>query len=498
MKKKQKILAAGAAGVAATAILVPLILTGNEPVSAGNNLESHLKMDRKPVEREGGIAKSYAGIVERVSPAVVSVYTTKAIADPYRGLPRNLRYFYGLPDYDPRNAPKQSGVGSGVIISKDGFVLTNHHVAAEVDEIRVYHSGHDKSYEAKLIGSDKSTDVAIIRIVAEREFDPITVGDSDLVRAGDVALAFGSPFGLDSTVSMGIVSAVGRKNVGLVDYGNFIQTDASINRGNSGGALVDADGRLIGINTAIFSASGGNNGIGFAIPVNLAVDVASQLMDGGEVERGYLGILMQDVTPELADYFGREEDRGVVVARVEEGSPADRAGLRSEDLIVAINGEAVRNSETLKVDIGTKRSGTEVKFTVIRDGKERLLTAVLDGANRERLTRLPERWRQGQPSMANRSSTELVEGVTVEDLTPRTRAAFRVDPQTTGVVVTAVEASSPESNRRLRVGDVIFEIERETVASIADTERAKGEADDRGLLVRVRSFDGSVRLLVLK
>ncbi|MEM9480197.1 MAG: PDZ domain-containing protein, partial [Verrucomicrobiota bacterium] len=332
---------------------------------------------------------------------------------------------------------------------------------------------------------------------ADREFEPITVGDSTQVRAGDVALAFGSPFGLDSTVSMGIVSAVGRKNVGLVDYGNFIQTDASINRGNSGGALVDADGRLIGINTAIFSASGGNNGIGFAIPVNLAVDIASQLMDGGEVERGYLGILMQDITPELAEYFGRDDDRGVVVARVEEGAPADKAGLRSEDLIIGIDGAFVRNSETLKVDIGTKRPGTEVKFEIIRNGKEKKLTAVLGGANPERLTKRSQRWRESAPA-ANQGRIELVEGVIVEDLTPRNRATYRIGNQSNGVVVTAIEGSSPESNQRLRVGDVIFEIEREAVNSVAEIGRLTEQSGDRGLLVRVRSIDGSVRLLVLK
>ena len=307
MKKKQTLLVIVAAAVLGS--VYPFVVTGKEKVSSGG-LVSHLDIDQKPLKREGGFAKSYADVVDRVGPAVVSVYTAKAKADPYQNLPRAYRNYYGIPDYDPALAPKQNGIGSGVIISRDGYILTNHHVAGEADEIKVHHSGHGRSYDARLIGSDKATDIAIIKIDADRDFEAVTVGDSSKVRSGDVVLAFGSPFGLDRTVSMGIVSAVGRNNVGLVDYGNFIQTDASINRGNSGGALVDADGRLVGINTAIFSLSGGNNGIGFAIPANMAIDVASQLLDGGKVERGYLGILMQALDEELADYFDRKDMKG--------------------------------------------------------------------------------------------------------------------------------------------------------------------------------------------
>ncbi len=491
MKKNQTILVVAAAAVLGS--FYPFVVTGKEKDKAG--LESRLKIDKKPVDREGGIARSYANIVEEVNPSVVSVYTATAVQDPYRDLPRNLRYYYGIPDYDPSKAPKQNGVGSGVIISEDGFILTNHHVAGNADEIKVYHADHGRSYDARLIGSDKSTDIAVIKIDVDRDFKPITIADSEKVRAGDVVLAFGSPFGLDRTVSMGIVSAVGRNNVGLVDYGDFIQTDASINRGNSGGALVDADGRLVGINNAIFSLSGGNNGIGFAIPANLAVNVASQLMNGGEVERGYLGILMQGMNEELAEYFKRDDLRGVLVARVESGSPADEAGFETDDLIMRLDGEKVNDIAELRMDISSKHPGTRVTFTVLRDGKERDLKAELGRVEQGRRVSLVEPRRNSQRVAPSRD--EFVKGVVIENITPRMRVAYRLGNEVEGVIVTSVDRRASDSNRRLRPGDIILEIEREKTRSVEEAMKARKAAGDEGLLVRVRGLDGNTKLLVL-
>ena len=310
---------------------------------------------------------SYAEAVERAAPAVVNVYTAKLVRERPNPLLEDpfLRRFFGrlLPESRPR---LQTSLGSGVIIDREGHILTNHHVIAGADEIEVaLRDGRHAS--AKLVGSDPDTDLALLRIELPRL--PVAVlGDSRRLRVGDVVLAIGNPFGVGQTVTLGIVSAVGRRGLGINTFEDFIQTDAAINPGNSGGALVDASGRVVGINSAIFSRSGGSLGIGFAIPTHIARTVAKELIAHGRVVRGWLGVQIQDLDPRLAESFGLRVAQGVVVAAVLRGGPADRAGLRPGDVILRIGGRPVRDARDALDRIAARRPGERVVLEGLRDG----------------------------------------------------------------------------------------------------------------------------------
>jgi serine protease Do len=296
-----------------------------------------------------------------------------------------MRRFFGAPTLGPRrgfnlpplNMPPQQGIGSGVIVPQDGYILTNNHVIDNADEVRVV-MNDGREYTAKVVGRDPKSDVAVIKIEGKDDLPTVPLADSEKVEVGDVVLAVGNPFGIGQTVTKGIVSATGRGGAVGLDYEDFIQTDAAINPGNSGGALVDVDGRLIGINTAILSRSGGNQGIGFAIPVNLAHDVMESLVTDGVVTRGFLGVMIQDLTPALAEQFNVEEGtRGAVVGDVTPKSPADKAGLKSGDVIVDFNGKKVRDSRHLKLEVARTKPGESVPLKVIRDGKTKELTVTV-------------------------------------------------------------------------------------------------------------------------
>ncbi len=310
---------------------------------------------------------SYAEAVERAAPAVVNVYTAKLVRERPNPLLEDpfLRRFFGrlLPESRPR---LQTSLGSGVIIDREGHILTNHHVIAGADEIEVaLRDGRHAS--AKLVGSDPDTDLALLRIELPRL--PVAVlGDSRRLRVGDVVLAIGNPFGVGQTVTLGIVSAVGRRGLGINTFEDFIQTDAAINPGNSGGALVDASGRVVGINSAIFSRSGGSLGIGFAIPTHIARTVAKELIAHGRVVRGWLGVQIQDLDPRLAESFGLRVAQGVVVAAVLRGGPADRAGLRPGDVILRIDGRPVRDAREALDRIAARRPGERIVLEGLRDG----------------------------------------------------------------------------------------------------------------------------------
>lgn len=278
-----------------------------------------------------GLQTTFAPIVEKVAPSVVSIHTSKSVR-----VPRGLRDFFGMPG-PGMGRETQRGLGSGVIVSEDGFILTNRHVIEAADEISVHLADH-REFKAKKIGADPGTDIAVLKIEATG-LPLLPFADSDKARVGDIVLAVGNPFGLAQTVTMGIISGLGRGGMGIVDYENFIQTDASINPGNSGGALVDLSGQLVGINTAIFSRNGGNEGIGFAVPSDLAQEVLNSIRKNGRVIRGYLGTVIQPVTPELATAFKLKETTGALVADVTPGSPADKAGIEHGDVILSLDGK---------------------------------------------------------------------------------------------------------------------------------------------------------------
>src|SRR5437899_119876 len=333
-------------------------------------------LDERPIARDAGSHASFAPVVKKVAPAVVKVFTTTRIHNTgFNGMPDNmddmLRRFFGdqFEGRTPRRnhgPTKQEGIGSGVVVTKDGYILTNNHVVDGADEVKVaLQDGRD--FTAKVIGRDPKSDVAVIKIEA-KDLPAVTMADSDKVEVGDVVLAVGNPFGIGQTVTTGIVSATGRAGAVGLDYEDFIQTDAAINPGNSGGALVDADGRLIGINTAILSRSGGNQGIGFAIPANLARDVMQSLVKDGHVTRGYLGVMIQDVTPALAKEFKLKDSAGALIGDVVPKSPADKAGLKSGDVIVEIKGKKVTDSRHLRLEVARTKPGESVPVKGLRDG----------------------------------------------------------------------------------------------------------------------------------
>ncbi len=318
---------------------------------------------------------SYADAVDAAAPAVVNVYTTKIVTERASPLYKDpiFRYFFG-----DRLAPRQrleTSLGSGVIVSDQGYILTNNHVIEGAADIQVA-LRDGRSIEATLVGTDSDTDLAVLKI-GMQDLPAITFGSSDKLRVGDVVLAIGNPFGVGQTVTIGIASATGRNRVGISTFENFIQTDAAINPGNSGGALINALGQLVGINTAIFSRSGGSQGIGFAIPVDLAKDVMSQIIETGHVVRGWLGVEGQDITPQLAESFGLQGVRGVIIAGVQRSGPAARAGLRPGDILTHINGEPVIDSKTAMTLIAGFPPGTRITLRILRAGLVMELEAVV-------------------------------------------------------------------------------------------------------------------------
>ncbi|MBP9913141.1 MAG: DegQ family serine endoprotease [Opitutaceae bacterium] len=427
-----------------------------------NPAKPELRVDSTPVsEGKTAVVTSYAEVVEPVQKAVVSVYSTKIVAQRVSPNPMLRQFFGDLPDQTREK--KEEGLGSGVIVSANGYIITNNHVIEGADELSVL-LPDDREYKAKLIGADPKTDVAVIKIEAEN-LPTVTLADSDKLRVGDVVFAVGNPLGVGQTVTMGIVSAKGRNKLGLLDsvqgYEDFIQTDAAINMGNSGGALIDAKGRLVGINSAIVSTTRGNIGIGFAIPANLAASIMHSLIETGTVARGYLGVITESVTAEIAESLGLpKETKGVAIADITPDSPAEKAGLKRTDVILAVNGRNVGSLEDLRLTIAQTVPGSKVALKVVRDGKESTIEVTLGT-----LTDKPN---------------ELLAGVNVSPLTEEMRRRLGVDARVTGLVVTDVDEKSPYADR-LVPNVVIIEINR---ASVADVTGAKAQLrDGRNLLL---------------
>jgi serine protease Do len=417
-------------------------------------------------------------MIEAVTPAVVTVYTTKQA----QGSRRMIMPFLEENVPGQRRRP-ESGQGSGVVVGSDGVILTNNHVIDGADRIEVQLQGARGRVVATLVGADPKTDLAVLRIDA-KGLPVITFADSDRVRVGDLAFAIGNPFGVGPSVSMGIVSATGRGGVGIVDYEDFIQTDASINPGNSGGALVDSLGRLVGINTAIYSRGGGNIGIGFAVPANLAKRVKDQLLDGGKVVRGYLGVQIGELTPELARKFGGEAGTGALVGEVLDDSPAAKAGLVAGDVIVRADGRPVGDPRQLRLQIAGVAPGSEISLTVLRDGREqeeRVTVGELPGD--------PVVAGGGQPGEPGRL------GVTLQDLTPQVRQQAQVPARIQGALITQVEDGSRAERAGLRPGMIITEVERRPVADASATVQQLRLASG-DVLLRVW-FEGANRWIVV-
>jgi serine protease Do len=490
--------AAVAGGVAVFAVL--------QSTSFGRDTEAlpRFNIQDAPISREAGRGSSYAPIIKKAAPSVVNIYTTRTVhmrpmQNPFFNDPM-FHHFFG-PDSDQRNGRsmthKEQSLGSGVIVSSDGYILTANHVVDGADEVKVALATGGNEFTAKVIGTDAPTDVAVLKITA-KDLPVITIADSDKLEVGDVVLAIGSPFALNQTVTLGIVSALGRSALGISDYENFIQTDAAINPGNSGGALVDTEGRLIGINTAIFSRSGGSQGVGFAVPVNLARSVMERLIKFGKVTRGYLGVsLQQEITPDLAREFNLPDTDGAMVAGIQQNTPAAKAGLENGDVIRLVDGRKIKDSQQLRLLISQTAPGTKVTLTVLRSepGKKTaeqsiaITLGTLPGEMAERGSRV-------RPNGQNSSDQDALDGVEVDDLNANARRQFNIPAHIHGALVTVVDEDSKAAAAQLREGDVIQEINRHPVNNADDAvELSKNAKGDR-ILLRVWS-QGRSRFVVV-
>lgn len=412
-------------------------------------------------------SRAFSEIASVVSPAVVNISTTKVVKrdDPFWEDPF-YELFSPFRNFRMPKKWKEQSLGSGVIVSADGYIITNNHVVEHADEIRV--TLYDKrSFRAKVVGVDAKTDVAVVKI-SEDKLPTVRWGDSDRLQVGEFVLAVGNPFGLSHTVTMGIISAVGRANVGIADYEDFIQTDAAINPGNSGGPLVNIQGEIIGINTAIFSRSGGYQGIGFAVPSNMAKLVMNQLVERGKVTRGWLGVTIQELTPELAQKFGLTATKGALIGDVAKGSPAEKAGLKRGDVILALNGKKVSDVGNLRNMVAQSRVGAEIPLTVMRGGKELSITVVIAELPKDAVESLPG-------AAPDERGFDWFSGLTVIDLTREIARQLGLHKDEKGVVVVRVEPGSAVEEGDIRKGDVIQEIDRRKIENLGEYNKAISE-----------------------
>ncbi|MGH9748181.1 MAG: DegQ family serine endoprotease [Candidatus Acidiferrales bacterium] len=428
----------------------------------------------------GSFTNGFSAVLKPALPAVVNIHTSKVVKqhqgfNPFGSDPM-FRQFFG-DQFGQQGKPqpeREQSLGSGVILTPDGIIVTNNHVIDGASDIKVQLSDK-REFRAKLIGTDPKTDVAILKIEASG-LPTLPLGDSSSLHVGDLVFAIGDPFGIGETATMGIVSATGRGGLGIENYEDFIQTDASINPGNSGGAMIDLHGNLVGINTAILTGgSGGNQGVGFAIPISLAKNVMDQILTHGKVVRGYLGVYIQDVTPEIAKAFGLEQAGGALVGDVSPDTPAARAGLKKGDVILKLNGEPVDSRNQLTLRVSQTPPGTPVKLGVWHDGKMEDLSITLG--------ELPDKSAKAEGEET--SGNSALEGVDVDEITPEIAQDLKLPAGTHGVVVTAVDPSSPAATTGLSRGDVIQEVNHKPVHSVAEYNQAITSTGKRPVLLLV-------------
>jgi serine protease Do len=492
------------AAVLALCLTLPLVSRGRDV-----NELPRFKIQDAPINRETRGVTSYAPIIKRAAPSVVNIYSTRIVRErpwpPFFNDPWFHRFFG--PDFDPRTEPgrrpranKEQGLGSGVIVSSDGYILTANHVVDGADEVKVALATDGKEFTARVVGMDRPTDIAVLKVDA-KDLPAIAIADSDKLEVGDVVLAIGNPFQVGQTVTMGIVSALGRGNFpfgAINEYEDFIQTDAAINPGNSGGALVDAEGRLIGINTAIISGSGGYQGVGFAVPINLARSVMERLIKFGKVTRGSIGVRLQpEITPDLAQEFHLPDQSGAMVTEVLPNTPASKAGLLSGDVIREVDGKPVDNMRQLRLMISQKAPGTKVTLTILRGeaGKQPAEKSIA-----VTLATLPnDQARRGDPTRPGREpgpDRDSLDGVEVADLDGNSRRQLDIPREIQGALVVRAEEGSNSAEAGLRQGDVILEINRQTVRSAEDAVDLSKKAKGNRVLLRVWRDGGSFFITV--
>ena len=450
-------------------LLTPILLAAMLGLAAP--AQAHLTADEVP---------SLAPLVKESAPAVVIVATQGKLQQPQTQEPHPFfdhpffeRYFGERPNPQPR---RPRAMGSGVIVdAENGYLLTNHHVIDNAEQITVALTDR-REFEAEVVGADPETDIALLKIDAD-SLTALPFADSNELQVGDYVVAIGNPFGLGQTITAGIVSAVGRSGLSLESYEDFIQTDAAINVGNSGGALINLKGELVGINTAIFSGRGGNIGIGFAIPINMARQIMDQLLTHGEIQRGRIGVQIQDLIPDLAEALGTSHERGAVVAQVIPGTPAEAAGIQIGDVIVEMNGEPVVGSSDLRNKVGLLRVGDAVRLTIERDGKPMTIELAVGESS--------------EVALGAGSQIPQLKGVVLGPLTPSSPLYEEVE----GALVIEVEVDTPAWNAGLREGDVIVEVNRREVKSTEEILEAL-EGSFPPLLLNIRRGDGARFILI--
>ena len=447
----------------------------------------------QPVTSSAGVRTSFAEVVNRVSPAVVTIRTESRSRSP-RQFPFMddpfFRRFFGdrLPTVPEQ---RQRGLGSGVIVSTDGYILTNHHVIDGAEEIEIEMTGR-QPLDAKLVGSDPPSDLAVLKINAS-DLTALALADSDKVQVGDLVLAVGNPLGIGQTVTMGIISAKSRRT-GLSNgsFEDFLQTDAPINRGNSGGALVDSNGNLVGINSQILSPSGGSIGIGFAIPSNMARDVLDQLLKSGEVRRGHLGIVVQPVTEDMAANLSLNNVRGLIVSQIQPGSAAERAGMKRGDVILALNGNAVSDPNSFRNDVAGTPPGNTVTLRVLREGNEQEMRATLEEFKVEERPVSPVR----NNSSESRGDQTGKLGLAVQPLTPAIAQQLGISAETQGLVVVEIDPAGPAADSGIQRGDVIEAVNQQPVRTVAEIRTALERSGDKPVLLLVNHKGTTIFLTI--
>ncbi len=447
-------------------VLAGILLTANFDMTFKGRASSDSAERQKLEEKMAAMrdwSEGFAAVAEYVTPSVVTVETETTVRyeDPftdYFGGDEFFRRFFGAPRGQPRQEQKLAGLGSGVIVSEDGYVITNNHVIDKTDKIKITLS-NGKTYDGKLIGTDARTDIAVVKI-DEKGLPAIKLANSDNIKVGQWAIAVGNPFSksLSHTVTAGIISGMSRSSVGLDSDVDFLQTDAAINPGNSGGALVNMNGELVGINAAILSRSGGYEGVGFAIPSNTAKSIMDQLIKTGKVVRGFVGVSMQDVDEQMAKAMGLKSAKGAVVAQIVEGSPADKAKLQAGDVIVKVNGKEMENSAEIRKQIVPKAPGTTVELTIIREGKELNVSVTLAEAPTETVT-------VKESAPAKKSFERL--GINVVTMTKDMAGKMNV-PNVPGVLITDIDQDGPSFSAGLRQNDIIQRVGRKDVKNVQE------------------------------
>jgi len=483
--------------VAVSFLIIGLIVASNLSLTPSSEARVEKFWTEGTGEAPADRPPSFADLAEKFSPAVVNVSTATIVKQteaqsPFGDKNSPFHEFFGDEFFkrffgdQPQRPFKRSSLGSGFIINADGYILTNNHVVAEADEIVVTLAEGDE-YPAKVVGTDEKTDLALLKIEPKDKLPVCVLGDSDRTRVGDWVLAIGNPFGLGHTVTAGIVSAKGRE-LGAGPYDDFIQTDAAINPGNSGGPLFDTAGNVVGINSAIYTRSGGNQGIGFAIPVNLAKGIISQLKEKGAVTRAWLGVLIQKITPEMQEALDLDSREGALVADVVENGPAAKAGIKRGDIIVRFNGQAVGSQHELPSMVAYLPVGTEVNVVIVRDGKEKTLKVTL-----EEMTEQAAAAESG--SEPEKLKGDL--GMTVQTLTPEIAKQMDLN-LTKGVVISSVEPASPAAEAGLHSGDVILEVDRKVVEDVASLNELLGNSRDKGSLLFLINRGGRTIFVAVK